>query len=99
MIKNVLSSDEANDVLKGIKGDNYYVFKGEYGSDTVKTKGDKNTLQFDDGTQYYFTAKRNNLVMHTDSNAQEVEEHFTITAYLQMKNIVKLITYQLKICI
>lgn len=76
MIKNVLSSDEANDVLKGIKGDNYYVFKGEYGTDTVKTKGDKNTLQFDNGTQYYFTAKGNNLVMHTDSNTQEVEEHF-----------------------
>ena len=76
MIKNVLSSDETNDVLKGIKGDNYYVFKGDYGNDTVKTKDDKNTLQFDDGTQYYFTAKGNNLVMHTDSNTQEIEEHF-----------------------
>lgn len=76
MIKNVLSSDETNDVLKGIKGDNYYVFKGDYGNDTVKTKGDKNTLQFDDGTQYYFTAKGNNLVMHTDTNAHEIEEHF-----------------------
>lgn len=76
MIKNVLSSDETNDVLKGIKGDNYYVFKGDYGNDTVKTKGDKNTLQFDDGTQYYFTAKRNNLVMHADTNAKEIGGDF-----------------------
>lgn len=93
MIKNVLSSDEANDVLRGITGDNYYVFKGEYGSDTVKTKGDKNTLQFDNGTQYYFTAKGNNLVMHTDTNAQEVEEHFyyngefTDEEYSEVENI------------
>ncbi len=76
MIKNVLFSDVENDVLNGLNADNYYVFEGKYGNDTVKTKGDKNTLQFDGGTEYYFTAQGNNLVMHTETNATEFDKKF-----------------------
>lgn len=68
MIKNFLVSDVENDVLKGIKGDNYYIFEGEYGKDTVKTKGDKNTLEFDYYADYSFNAKGNDLIINTDSN-------------------------------
>lgn len=68
MIKNFLVSDAENDVLKGIKGDNYYVFEGDYGKDTVKTKGDKNTLEFDYYADYSFNAKGNDLIINTDAN-------------------------------
>ena len=75
-MKNVMLSSTENDVLTGINADNYYVFEGKYGNDTVKTKGNENTLQFDENTQYYFTAEGNNLVMHTETNATEFDKKF-----------------------
>lgn len=74
MIVNYLMSDAENDVLKGIKGDNHYIFEGDYGKDTVKTKGDKNTLEFDYYADYSFNAKGNDLIINTDSNVYYDED-------------------------